>query len=455
MVREPGPAPISPSLAYPAGRPRSERLRQTGTPTARSSRVFQGPAESAHASGRPGRRCRPVYRSPARQGQPLDGFGSGRRATGPNPRSELAEISAKAEGELRERLARFGEPDKTTGFQHFEFFQRLLLMELKRAKRYGYSLAAALIAVDDPDVRAHPRRQLAACASGSPSAITSNIRDIDYPVEHVDGRVLVFLPYTDLEGATEVGNRVVKAVRKLGPPRERRRRDPRHHLGGDLGPARGPAHQLRAADARRQPGAPRGRAQGRQPGDRQTMTITARTRLAAVLGAPVEHSMSPALHNAAFAAAGIDAVYVALEVATAGLPAVVRALSATGAVGASVTVPHKRAVLELCDRVDELAERIGAVNCLVFDGGDVIGHNTDAAGFTDALIEARGEHPDGWRPLLLGGGGAARAVAAGLEALTGARPPVIARSPRRVEWTRAVRLTTQRPTERFGPTRRR
>ena len=129
-------------------------------------------------------------------------------------RTALVEASA-AERDLRERLSRFGEPDKATGFQHFEFFQRLLVIELKRAKRYGYSLAAALIEIDELDAELGPvdarrlRERVAA-------AITSNIRDIDIPVEHVDGRVLIFLPYTDLEGATEVGNRVVKAVRKLG-----------------------------------------------------------------------------------------------------------------------------------------------------------------------------------------------------------------------------------------------
>lgn len=129
-------------------------------------------------------------------------------------RTALAEAS-EAERDLRDRLSRFGEPDKATGFQHFEFFQRLLVMELKRARRYGYSLAAALVEIDALDSELGPvdaRRLRERVAT----AITSNIRDIDIPVEHVDGRVLLFLPYTDLEGATEVGNRIVKAVRKLG-----------------------------------------------------------------------------------------------------------------------------------------------------------------------------------------------------------------------------------------------
>lgn len=169
--------------------------------------------------------------------------------------------------------------------------------------------------------------------------------------------------------------------------------------------------------------------------------ITARTRLAAVLGAPVGHSLSPVLHNAAFEALGIDAVYVALEVAPAELGGVVRALSAVGAFGASVTVPHKRAALALCDRLDDDAARIGAVNCLAFSGGAITGHNTDAGGFADALTEALGEHPDGWRPLILGGGGAARAVAVGLARLTSAPVPVIARSPGVVDWTEAAPWT--------------
>lgn len=129
-------------------------------------------------------------------------------------RAALA-AAADNERDLRERLTRFGEPDKTTGFQHFDFFQRMLVMELKRAKRYGYSLAAGLIEIDALDVELSPvdERRLRERVA---TAITSNIRDIDIPVEHVDGRVLVFLPYTDLDGAKEVGNRVVKAVRKLG-----------------------------------------------------------------------------------------------------------------------------------------------------------------------------------------------------------------------------------------------
>ena len=131
-------------------------------------------------------------------------------------RTRVALAAARgSERELRDRLAHFGQPDDSTGFHQFEFFQRVLVMELKRAKRYGYSLAAALVAFDEPPAGASP-----AVARGLREriamAITSNIRDIDLPVEHSDGRVLIFLPYTDLEGATEVGNRVVATARAHG-----------------------------------------------------------------------------------------------------------------------------------------------------------------------------------------------------------------------------------------------
>jgi shikimate dehydrogenase len=170
--------------------------------------------------------------------------------------------------------------------------------------------------------------------------------------------------------------------------------------------------------------------------------ITAATRLAAVIGDPVEHSQSPALHNAAFAALGIDAVFVALRVESDRLAGVIDTLAAVGALGASVTVPHKEAALACCHRVSDDAARIGAVNCLELSEGEVIGHNTDAGGFADALRESLGDHPDGYRPLVLGGGGAARAVCVGLAAMTD-EVPVIARSPERVTWSAAEPWTPE------------
>ncbi len=161
------------------------------------------------------------------------------------------------------------------------------------------------------------------------------------------------------------------------------------------------------------------------------------TRLAAVIGWPVEHSRSPALHNAAFAAAGIDACFVAAPVAPDGLAAAVAGMRAMGFLGASVTVPHKRAVMALCDRVVAPADTIGAVNCLVFESGGIVGHNTDAGGYVDALAETLSFDPAGQAAVLLGGGGAARAVAAGLLTAGASGVTVVARTPSRVTWTAA------------------
>ncbi len=156
--------------------------------------------------------------------------------------------------------------------------------------------------------------------------------------------------------------------------------------------------------------------------------IAGGTRVAAVIGWPVNHSRSPALHNAAFAALGIDAVFVALPVSPARLPAALRGMAALGFLGASVTVPHKQTCFALCDRLDDAAEAIGAVNCLLFAGDALVGHNTDAVGFVDALASELGREARGARALLLGSGGAARAVAHGLRAAGAAEVTVVARS---------------------------
>lgn len=164
---------------------------------------------------------------------------------------------------------------------------------------------------------------------------------------------------------------------------------------------------------------------------------TASTRVAAVLGQPVRHSRSPALHNAAFAAAGVDARFVAFEVAPADLPAAVAGMRALGFLGASITVPHKQAVMAHCDRVEPVAAAIGAVNCLAFDaGGQLVGHNTDAGGFADSLGDI-GATASGKMVVLLGSGGASRAVAAGLAAAGAAAVHVVARSPAKAAWADA------------------
>jgi shikimate dehydrogenase len=132
----------------------------------------------------------------------------------------------------------------------------------------------------------------------------------------------------------------------------------------------------------------------------------------------------------AFATLGIDAAYVACDVEPASVADAIRGLAALGATGANVTVPHKMAAVSSCDSLDAGARAIGAVNTLRFDRGRVHGHNTDARGAVDALL-ARGFDPRGARAVVLGAGGAARAIAVGLVTAGAARVTVRARDPER------------------------
>jgi shikimate dehydrogenase len=144
------------------------------------------------------------------------------------------------------------------------------------------------------------------------------------------------------------------------------------------------------------------------------VTIGGGTRVAAVIGHPVRHSLSPAIHNAAFAALGIDWVFVAFDVAPGAGAAAVSACHLIGLGGMSVTMPHKGAAASAVDRLTTEARRLGAVNCIVVDGDELVGHNTDGAGFLDTLRHDEGFDPAGRRTVVLGAGGAARAVALAL-----------------------------------------
>jgi shikimate dehydrogenase len=164
--------------------------------------------------------------------------------------------------------------------------------------------------------------------------------------------------------------------------------------------------------------------------------IRGTTRVAAVIGWPIEHSRSPQMFARAFAAAAIDAVMIPIGIPPEGLATIVGALRAMRALGASVTLPHKLAVTALCDELTAEARAIGAVNSLQFAGDRVVGHNTDGQGFRDALVAA-GVAPAGRRCVILGAGGAARAVAYGLQLADVAAIDVIARRPEAVTWTAA------------------
>jgi shikimate dehydrogenase len=165
-------------------------------------------------------------------------------------------------------------------------------------------------------------------------------------------------------------------------------------------------------------------------------SISGRTALVGVLGDPVRHSLSPAMHNAALAELGLDWVYLALPVAAAALPGALRTLAALDCRGLNVTIPHKQAAADLADTLCPLATRLGAVNTLVpRPEGGWWGTNTDVEGFREPLQEAlaAGEGWGGRRALVLGCGGSARAVVAGLVELglaavqlAGRRPAAVA-----------------------------
>jgi shikimate dehydrogenase len=141
--------------------------------------------------------------------------------------------------------------------------------------------------------------------------------------------------------------------------------------------------------------------------------IDAHTRVCALLGHPVGHSLSPAIHNAAFEALGLPFVYVAHDVAPADLGAALRGALACGYRGLSVTIPHKVAALSLVDEVDEAGRIVGCINTVVCDGGRLVGTTSDGQGALNAL-RAAGANPEGRKVTILGSGGAARALAVSL-----------------------------------------
>jgi len=144
------------------------------------------------------------------------------------------------------------------------------------------------------------------------------------------------------------------------------------------------------------------------------MDFDARTQFCGVIGNPVGHSLSPAIHNAAFRKLGLNFVYLAWEVEALG--DAIKGLHALGNFrGASVTIPHKVAAMQLLDHVEPTARQIGAVNTIVAEKGELTGYNTDATGALRALREG-GVELKGRRIVVLGSGGAARAIAFALAA---------------------------------------
>jgi shikimate dehydrogenase len=136
------------------------------------------------------------------------------------------------------------------------------------------------------------------------------------------------------------------------------------------------------------------------------MTIDQHTELYGVVGYPIGHSLSPTMHNTGFSASGLNAIYLAFE--TKDIEGCIQAMRALNIRGMSVTLPHKSSVLPLLDEVDDLAERIGAVNTVVNEDGHLSGYNTDAVGALRALEEKI--ELSGKSGLMIGAGGAARAI---------------------------------------------
>jgi shikimate dehydrogenase len=139
------------------------------------------------------------------------------------------------------------------------------------------------------------------------------------------------------------------------------------------------------------------------------MEISGKTQICALIGDPVEHSVSPVMHNTAYKKLGLDYVYIPFRVRPEGLSQAVEGLQALNVRGFNVTIPHKVSVIPLLDGLDPLAEKIGAVNTVVNTDGELRGYNTDAEGFLRSLL-GHGVRPRGKKMVVLGAGGASRAI---------------------------------------------
>jgi shikimate dehydrogenase len=171
------------------------------------------------------------------------------------------------------------------------------------------------------------------------------------------------------------------------------------------------------------------------------------TRLAAVIGSPIRHSLSPAIMNAAFEAAEVDWVFVALEVESGHLPDALVGMRTLDIAGLSVTTPHKESAAACVDHLSTDAEHLGAVNCIVNDGGVLTGHNTDGDGFVRSLSAEHSFVPAGRRCVVLGAGGAARSIVLALGRAEAAEVAVVNRTRSRAETAASLAGSTGRVVE--------
>lgn len=160
--------------------------------------------------------------------------------------------------------------------------------------------------------------------------------------------------------------------------------------------------------------------------------ITGTTQLLGVIGNPIAHSLSPVMHNAAIAKLGVDFVYLPFRIAPEQLPAAMAGFAAMGVQGFSVTIPHKQTMMPLLDDISDVAQAIGAVNTVCRTDRGWYGTNTDAAGFL-APLQSLNRNWSQTTALILGNGGAARAVVAGCAELGCRAIQVVGRNPEKLQ----------------------
>jgi shikimate dehydrogenase len=139
------------------------------------------------------------------------------------------------------------------------------------------------------------------------------------------------------------------------------------------------------------------------------MNVSGKTKIVGIFGNPIEHTLSPLMHNSAFKMLGLDMCYIPFRVLHEDLPSAVRAVPALNLLGVNITVPHKERVIPLLDEIDGEAVFIGAVNTVVNSNGKLKGYNTDGRGFMNSLSE-HGVSTEGKDILIIGAGGASRAI---------------------------------------------
>jgi len=139
------------------------------------------------------------------------------------------------------------------------------------------------------------------------------------------------------------------------------------------------------------------------------MDVSGKTKIVGIFGNPIEHTLSPLMHNSAFKTLGLDMCYIPFRVLPEDLPSAVRSIPSLNLTGVNITVPHKENVLTLLDVIDEEAAFIGAVNTVVNSGRKLKGYNTDGRGFMNSLSEM-GISTEGKDILIIGAGGASRAI---------------------------------------------